>query len=74
MEDFSVAFHISIAWSLTSPSLELLAATNSTRDAHLSEINKISVLVDEIKAKVGNIVTSMPLPKSVALSGSLFGL
>lgn len=74
MEDFSAAFHISIAWTLTAPSLELLELTKSATHDQLKEIKQILVAVGEIKAKVGNIVTNMPLPKSVSLSKSLFGV
>jgi len=74
MEDLSSAFHISIAWTLTGPSQELLELTKSVTRRHFDAIKQIQVVVEEIKAKVGNAVTSMPLPKSVTLGKSLFGV
>lgn len=74
IEDLSPAFHISIAWTLTTPSPELLESTKSVKQDHLNKLKQISVVVDEIKAKVGNVVTNMPLPKSVSLGEGLFGV
>ncbi|KAE8451056.1 hypothetical protein EG329_004728 [Mollisiaceae sp. DMI_Dod_QoI] len=73
MEDFSTAFHISIAWTLAAPSPELLELTKSLTSNNFDKIKQIRVAVEEIKAKVGNIVTNMPLPKSITLRTSLFG-
>lgn len=74
MEDLSAAFHISIAWTLTAPSPELLELTQSVKKDHLKEIKQILVVIEAIKAKVGNIVTNIPLSKSVSLGTSLFGV
>jgi hypothetical protein len=74
VEDLSAAFHISIAWTLTAPSPELLELTKSVKHDHFNEIEQVLVAVNEIKAKVGNIVTNMPLPKSISLGKSLFGV
>ncbi len=73
MQDFSMAFHISIAWTLAAPGPELLELTTSLMSDHFDKIKETRVAVEEIKAKVGNVVTSMPLPKSITLSKSLFG-
>lgn len=74
MQDLSAAFHISIAWTLTEPSLELVELTKSMTHNQFDRIKKIEISVEEIKAKVGNFVTSMPLPKSVAVRKGLFGV
>ncbi|KAI9737658.1 MAG: poly(U)-specific 3'-to-5' RNA exonuclease [Claussenomyces sp. TS43310] len=61
--DQSDSFHISIAWCLTAPSAEDIKAVENTFDntSHLQSIRHLSFLVDEIKAKIGNIVTSISL-------------
>ncbi|KAF8865313.1 hypothetical protein BDZ45DRAFT_788981 [Acephala macrosclerotiorum] len=74
MQDLSTALHISIAWTLTEPSQELVELTKSVTHDKFDKIKKIQISVEEIKAKVGNIVTRMPLPKSVTVGKSLFGV
>lgn len=74
MQDLSSAFHISIAWTLTAPTEELLALTKSVMHDRIDTIKQIQVAVEEIKAKVGNAVTGIPLPKSVTLGKNAFGL
>ncbi|KUJ24332.1 uncharacterized protein LY89DRAFT_679489 [Mollisia scopiformis] len=73
MQDLSSAFHISIAWTLTDPSQELLDLTKSAKLNHFDPVKQIQVVVEDIKVKIGNVVTSLPLPKSVNLGKSLFG-
>jgi hypothetical protein len=74
MQDVSDAFHISIAWTLTSPNPELLELTRVVATDHLTELDQIQVEIGEIKAKVGNVVTNVPLPKTVSVGKGLFGV
>jgi hypothetical protein len=74
MNDVSAAFHISIGWTLRSPSQGLLELTKTLARDHMDELDQILVKIEEIKSKVGNVVTSIPLPKSVSVGKGLFGV
>jgi hypothetical protein len=74
MQDASHAFHVSIAWTLETPSQKVLELTNSGLSDEFEEIRQTQVKIEEIKSKVGNVVTSLPLLKSVVESKGLFGL
>lgn len=69
----SDAFHVSLAWSFTSPTAGLSQKTAEVfarpefRDAVLS---RISMLVEGVKVKIGNVVTNIALPETGAGSGS----
>lgn len=61
--DYSRCFHISLAWSLTEPSvkdLERLASID------LQPLRGLLVRFDSVKAKIGNNVVSIPLPPEVS--------
>ncbi|KAI2696076.1 hypothetical protein CBS147332_9165 [Penicillium roqueforti] len=61
-EDFSGCFHISLAWRLSEPSpkeSELVAKID------LQTLREIQVGFDCVKAKIGNIVSSIPLGKGI---------
>jgi hypothetical protein len=73
MQDLSDAFHVSIAWTLIQPGEELVTATELVMKDQCTTLKDIKVTTKEIKAKIGNIVTSIPLAKSVAEGKSLFG-
>ncbi|RDL33103.1 Uncharacterized protein BP5553_08542 [Venustampulla echinocandica] len=73
MEDFTDAFHISIAWTLGAPNQELLDLTASAATDYLKDISQISIKISEIKAKVGNAVTNLPLRTNIVEGKSLFG-
>ncbi|QSZ29544.1 hypothetical protein DSL72_004059 [Monilinia vaccinii-corymbosi] len=73
MVDLSEAFHMSIAWTLLSPDQELIDATERLTSTELTKVKKIQVMTEEIKAKIGNVVTSVSLPVSVMEGKSLFG-
>lgn len=72
-EDDTDAFHISIAWTLRAPSQELLDMTASAVSSHLKDMSRVSIRISEIKAKVGNAVTNLPLRTNIVESKSLFG-
>lgn len=73
MEDISNSFHISIAWTLGPPSAGLLESTKAIAAEHIQEITQVELRIEEVKSKVGNVVTSIPLPKSVLMGKGLFG-
>ena len=56
--DQSAHFHISIAWSLERPNLELVERLESKADG---ELQNICFEVKAVKAKIGNAVTVFPL-------------
>ena len=74
MQEFSDAFHVSIAWKLEPPSVELLATTKSMVIDRFEDIKKISFKVEEMKAKVGNSVTNFPLPRNFIEEKALWGV
>jgi hypothetical protein len=74
MQDTSDAFHVSIAWTLEAPSQKLLELTSSRVSDEFTEFKQTQIKIEEIKSKVGNVVSSMPLRKSVVEGKGLFGL
>jgi len=66
MQDATDTLHISLAWTLQNPSKDLLELTDTVAKDHLKLLQEIEVRVNEIKCKVGNIVTSMPLPRQAS--------
>lgn len=74
--DASDAFHVSLAWSFTAPTAELSQKTAEVftrpefRDAVLS---CISIPVEGVKVKIGNVVTNIALPETGVVSGSRSG-
>jgi hypothetical protein len=74
MQDVSDAFHISIAWTLEPPSNNMLDATKSVALNQFDSVRRVLIRVEEIKAKVGNTITSVRLQKNVSEGRSLFGL
>ena len=73
MQEVSGAFHVSIAWTLEQPSFQLLAATKSMAVNEFEDVGKVSFRVEEMKAKVGNIVTNIRLPRNVVEGKALWG-
>lgn len=59
-ENFSGCFHISLAWSLSEPSLK---ERERVAGVDLRALHGIQVGFDSVKAKIGNIVSSIPLGK-----------
>ncbi|KAF7953590.1 uncharacterized protein EAE97_000989 [Botrytis byssoidea] len=74
MADLSDAFHISIAWTLLPPDQELIEATERLTAKELMKVKQIQVKTEEVKAKIGNVVTNVPLPVGITEGKSLFGL
>jgi U6 snRNA phosphodiesterase len=74
MKDVSDAFHISIAWTLTEPGLELQELTKAMVTDHMKDLSQIQVKIEEIKSKVGNLVTNISLPRTVSVGKGLFGI
>lgn len=68
--DFSSHFHISIGWSLEEPSSQVL---EKTRTADRSTIQEIRVKFNDVKMKIGNAVTVVPLSKEVGVGKGLIG-
>ncbi|QQK47664.1 Uncharacterized protein family UPF0406 [Penicillium digitatum] len=60
-EDFSGCFHISLAWSLSEPSVK---ERERVARVDLRALREIEVEFDNVKAKIGNMVGSIPLGKS----------
>jgi hypothetical protein len=61
-KDLSSSFHISIAWALTAPPRR----SDTPKYPTAPEIEKLNsastpIMASEIKAKIGNVVTSIPL-------------
>lgn len=61
------AFHISVAWTFAQPTSELLEATReafaSGPEPLCERIGAVRIPVDGVKAKIGNVVTHVPLPE-----------
>ncbi|CAG8958941.1 hypothetical protein HYFRA_00012938 [Hymenoscyphus fraxineus] len=74
MQDLSSAFHISIAWTLESPSQELKKVTGALVENHFKEMSSMEVDISEIKVKVGNVVTSLGLRTNAMEGSGLFGM
>ncbi|KAF5124099.1 U6 snRNA phosphodiesterase [Metarhizium anisopliae] len=61
-EPADTAFHISIGWTLGAPDEETrLRALKLFRDKEFEDIHAWNVKVDGVKAKIGNVVTHIPL-------------
>lgn len=73
-EDFSDAFHISIAWTLESPTADDIDQLESlARSAEFEAVKETSFTVSTVKVKVGNIIKSIPLRSIHAKGTSLYG-
>ncbi|KAH8679908.1 U6 snRNA phosphodiesterase Usb1 [Tricladium varicosporioides] len=73
-QDVSNAFHISIAWTLSAPSPDVISMTNKIVANHFQDVTAIYINVSEIKAKVGNHVTNISLKAMALEEESLFGV
>ena len=73
VQDLSDAFHFSIAWTLSPPSQELLELTKTSLENDFKGITDVRVGIEEVKAKIGNAVTSISLAKAQVESKALFG-
>ena len=59
--DLSSCFHVSIGWTLNSPSQDMLDKVNQC--SH--DIQAVGIDVQSVKVKIGNTVTSMSLDSKV---------
>lgn len=60
--DYSDCFHISLAWSLLEPNHKECERVEAT---DLKALRGLRVRFDSVKAKIGNHVESIPLPKGI---------
>lgn len=75
MPDLTEAFHFSVAWSLAAPSEEVKELTKGVMEAWKESVEGVMVSVQEVKVKIGNVVSEVELSKRGQVEGgSLFGL
>ncbi|KAG9232641.1 U6 snRNA phosphodiesterase Usb1 [Amylocarpus encephaloides] len=72
LQDLSNAFHISIAWTLSQPDTKLQTITESLATEFLDDLQKSPIDITEVKAKVGNVVNSLPLMSRILQGQNLF--
>jgi len=73
--DFSGAYHISIGWTLEQPSSCVVDTTKAiANDLVFESLKAVSVKVDTLKVKVGNIITSIHLAQKYAEVKGLFAV
>lgn len=74
VEDFSAAFHFSIGWTLENP---LTGSTEQLKEVVGNKMSEafgtVSIDVNAVKVKVGNVVTSISLTGKVTEGRGLFG-
>lgn len=75
VNDLSDSFHISVAWTLDAPSPAAVEyARARSKGDFFKEVQDITFTVEEVKVKVGNVVTTVKLPVKIAEIPNLFGL
>lgn len=70
-DDYSHCFHISIAWRLTEPSVD---DNERVASIDLQKFKDLRVRFDCIKAKIGNNISSIPLPNGIVDQKGIGGL
>lgn len=66
-EDYGDAFHVSIAWSLTAPE------DMEVESGGLGEVENVDIEVEEMKVKIGNVITTLELGKGEVRRGGIYG-
>lgn len=69
--DYSHCFHISLAWSLTEPSVD---DKQRLKRIDLTGLQGREVCFDCVKAKIGNNITSIPLSRGISGQKGIGGL
>ena len=74
--DFSSCFHVSIAWTLGEPPLEMVERTESVNHTKpLAEaVSKLRATICSVKLKVGNAVKDIPLPTKAQEGKGVIGI
>jgi hypothetical protein len=62
-KDFSDRFHISLAWSLTAPSIDDQTRISGIDLTPLEE--SLDIVFSSVKVKIGNVVKSLPLGRAI---------
>ncbi|QKX54193.1 uncharacterized protein TRUGW13939_01277 [Talaromyces rugulosus] len=62
-KDFSDRFHISLAWSLTAPSIDDQTRISGIDLTPLEE--SLDIVFSSVKVKIGNVVKSLPLDRAI---------
>jgi hypothetical protein len=71
--DLLDSFHISIGWTLEEPNPRSMAGVKAmSKNELFQNVKRISFTVEDVKAKVGNVVTTIPLPLKLAEISNLF--
>ena len=73
-DDWSHAFHFSIAWTLNEPNEDLKIETVAINKNCKAELIDTKVSLKEVKNKVGNVVQNLTLATKEFEGGSLFGI
>ncbi|KFY45197.1 hypothetical protein V494_01097 [Pseudogymnoascus sp. VKM F-4513 (FW-928)] len=74
--DLTSSFHISIAWSLTAPPKSSDTPTKHPAAPEIAKLYSAStpIMASDVKAKIGNVVTSIPLSVERVERNGLFGV
>ena len=74
MKDVDDAFHVSLAWTLKAPSEELKSKTEEIWGKYEGDVKRVKARTDQVKVKIGNVVTGIELQSLVGERKGLFGV